>query len=223
MLHREVEAHEPGVRPIRSAALQTAPGPSRPTHWLAVAALALAALLPAALAACGPAASPGGEREVENDVAACPEPTDGMRLLVDENRGFCFLYPQAYEVEEPSEDEVVLTIGGLLDVENPKAYLRVEPAGGRTAEQAADETLAEVAEMGMDIGRTNVNVGGREAVLLERYPGQDLGRLVFVVNDDRLYRLTFVPVGPDAGDLGQRTDALYNSVVEVFRFLGGDG
>ena len=59
-----------------------------------------------------------------------------------------------------------------------------------------------------------------EACLVLIYPpGQDLGRVLLVVHDDKLYRLTFVPNDPTQGDVYDQMAALFAQVLRSFRFL----
>ena len=54
--------------------------------------------------------------------------------------------------------------------------IEVRDAAGRTAEQAVEERLAEVA--GYRVARSTTTVGGTEAIVLDPMPGQELSRQV---------------------------------------------
>jgi hypothetical protein len=47
---------------------------------------------------------------------------------------------------------------------------------------------------GIDIQRSNAEIAGQPAVILDNVPGQNLNRRVLIVHNDRLYDLTFAPL-----------------------------
>ena len=212
-------------------------GARRLSAAMPAVALALVLTGPLMMAAC--AVSDEGPAAVETEVATadlaavpeqdaapqlplpCPAPYPGTDLLERDDHGYCLLFPDEYEVLRPNPDETVLAVGGLMDTENPRAYVRVTGAEGRTADQHADDLLADMA--GFDIGRSTVNIGGERAALLENVPAQDMMRVVFVVHADRLFRIDFVPVGADYGPLAERTNELYYTLAESFRFMAEPG
>ena len=146
----------------------------------------------------------------------CPNATTGTQLLTNEQHGYCLLYPTGYDVQHPNEHETVLFVGSLLNVEQPRAYIKVQEAGGRTTAQVADELTAAFA--GFDIKRTNVTIGGEAAVVLDNMPGQDTNRQVVIAYDDCLYMLTFVPASEDYGELYTQMETLYTVIINSFNF-----
>lgn len=190
---------------------------ARRVPWFGVLALIVALVPAVAIGACAQSTAPGATPEPEQGVERCPAGTDALRSLVDQEHGYCLLAPTEYEAVQPSERETVLAVAGLLDVENPKAYISVEPADGRTAAEAADDVASSVPGFASDA--VEINLGGEPAVLIDEVPGQDLSRQVFVVRGDRLFRLTFLPIGADYGELAGRTGDLYNAVAETFTFF----
>jgi hypothetical protein len=153
------------------------------------------------------------------ELDGCPTATAGTRVLADEAHGYCLLYPAEYSVERPNPDEAVLVIGSLLNVEQPRAYIAVQDAVGRSAAQAADELTAGFEPGQFDIARTDTTIAGVDAVLLDHVPGQDINRLVVLVRGERLYTLTFAPADESLGDVFARLEALYATVVDSFRLL----
>jgi len=145
-----------------------------------------------------------------------PNATTGTQLLTNEQHGYCLLYPTGYDVQHPNEHETVLFIGSLLNVEQPRVYIKVQEAGGSTAAQVADELT--VALAGFDIKRTSVTIDGEAAVVLDNMPGQDTNRQVVIVHDDRLYMLPFVPASEDYGELYAQMENLYIVVLNSFNF-----
>ena len=149
-----------------------------------------------------------------------PVQLQGRRtLLTSEAFGFCVLLPADFSYEEPSATNANLFIGSMMDVQHPKLMIEVTDAGGRTAAEAADALLAEFpADMG--IQRTFGDMLGYEvAERLDGVPGQDLGRVLLAVHDDKLYRLTFVPADPAQSEVYTQMEELFNMVLQTWRFL----
>ena len=104
-----------------------------------------------------------------------------------DEHGYCLLYPSGYSIERPTPEEMVLVVGSLLDVSNPRVYVKVSDAGGQTTEQAASAIVADFP--GFDIGQGEATIGGSNAVVLDGVPGQDVSRQVVVVRGNRLYQI----------------------------------
>jgi hypothetical protein len=135
----------------------------------------------------------------------CPEAREGLAIVRDFNRGFCLLVPGAYTVFDTDPAEIVIAKESLLNVTEPRLAIAVSAADGRTAEQVADALVAEMA--GFDIQRSNAEIAGQPAVILDNVPGQDLNRRVLIVHNDRLYDLTFAPL--DHAEL----EAFYQTII----------
>lgn len=150
------------------------------------------------------------------DAPVCATPGDDTRLLEDAAAGYCFLYPATHTVMQTDGESVVLVVDSLLNVSDPRLDVRVTPTD-QTLAQVADQVAADFA--GFELARRDVEIDGEPAVVLDGVPGQDLNRRLLVVHAGRLYDLTFIPVGVDYGELSDRTEALYQTVVESFRFL----
>lgn len=97
--------------------------------------------------------------------------------------------------------------------------IQVEPATGRSAAQVADAKIAEAGE-GFGIVRSEILLGGQPAIVVDGLPAPDSWRVVFVVNNDRLYTLTFQPWFPSS-DPNQPTalEKLYAAIVDTLRFM----
>lgn len=142
-----------------------------------------------------------------------------QQAITSEAFGFCVLLPADFSYEEPSATNANLFVGSMMDVQHPKLMIEVTEAGGRTAAEAAEALLAEFpADMG--IQRTFGDMLGYEvAERLDGVPGQDLGRVLLVVHDDKLYRLTFVPADPAQTEVYAQMEELFNMVIQTWRFL----
>jgi hypothetical protein len=142
--------------------------------------------------------------------------------LTHAEHGYCLLYPEGYSTVNTSEDQVVLYVDFLLDVAHPKVFIEVGDAGGRDARTLAEEAAGELeaAMPGLSIERTSgLSIGNEPAFVLHNVPAQDISRQVFVVHGDRLYKLTFVPVSEDAGEVYAEMESAYELVMESFRFV----
>ena len=191
--------------------------------------LTLAAMI--AVAGCSPAATtvpPGNPLTpiptipptpvpIATAAPSCPEPAPGTQLLRHEERGYCLLYP----------DGLVWVDGGCLVPEGPAmgchtavALFSVDDAAGRSADQVADEMIAdsEAEVPGIAIQRTGSTVAGQPAVVLEGLPGVTGTRDVLIVQADRLYRLTFILPGADQASVDQ-FKRLYNTVIDSFTLV----
>jgi inhibitor of cysteine peptidase len=149
--------------------------------------------------------------------ASCPAPAADTRRLTHTRHGYCLLYPSAYKVEKPNADETDLVIGSLLNVQDPRVNIVVELANGRSADEMADARLAELA--GFDVERSRTMVGGVEAVVLDKLPGQEINRQVWFAQDGRLYHLTFMPADESLGETYARMEALYTLITGSFTFI----
>ncbi len=186
------------------------------TGW----SLSILVLVLLALSACDRAgiAQSVAMRQRVGGTTGCPTVVEGTQLLMNEAHGYCLLYPSDYQVQYPNDDEAVILIGSLMNVDQPRASIKVQGAAGRTAAQVADELVAEWS-LGFDIQRTEVTVGGEQVIVLDNVPGQDTNRQVIFAHDGLLYRLTFMPQGSEYGAVYTRMEQLYVTVVSSFRFL----
>lgn len=151
--------------------------------------------------------------------AGCPEPAAGEMVLRNDQHGYCLLYPAEYTVERPDDSAVVLVIGSLLNVSDPRLHIELADTEGRTLDQIADQVAADYSIPGMEIERSRIMVGGEEAIVLDKLPGQDINRRVLIVHNDRLYNLMFAPASEDAGETYERMEQLYSLVLNSFTFL----
>jgi hypothetical protein len=152
----------------------------------------------------------------------CLAATGSAQLHRDATAGYCLLYPAGFSVQATDAAETVFYSGSLLDVSKPKMFVRVEDANGQTEQEIADALVAEVERSGLGdgLGRPfGLTLGYQRAERLDNVPGQDLSRVMIVVNGPRAYRLTFVPADPAQGDVYAQMEALYDLAMRSFRFL----
>lgn len=148
----------------------------------------------------------------------CVEPKTDEQAITSEAFDFCLVVPAGFTFEEASESNANLFVGSMMDVEHPKLMIEVTDAAGQTATQAADALALSFPDM--EIQRTfGDSLGYLPAERLDGVPGQDLGRVLLVVQDGRLYRLTFVPADPGQTAVYEQMEALYRQVINTWRFL----
>jgi hypothetical protein len=149
---------------------------------------------------------------------ACPSETADLKLFMNAEAGYCFLYPTDHSIGLPAL--IIIHPNGAVGGDMPGdawAQITVESASGRTAAQVADEKIAEAGE-GFNITRAEILIDGKQAVVVDGRPAQDPSREVFLVDNDRLYTLYFLPWDPRA-DWSPELENLYASVITSFHVL----
>jgi len=135
---------------------------------------------------------------------------DTAEWFSSDRLGLCFSYPQGY-TQIPYNDAVEIVapdlpgsdVRGLFWVEISDSY-------NRTAEEIADQEMTYAA--GLNVGRWTVMLGGEQAVVLDGMPGQDFQRRVYVVHQQTLYILAFMPTRSENKAAGNQMEALYAAV-----------
>ena len=152
-----------------------------------------------------------------NSMSACPTPTTETKLLTNAEEGYCLLYPAAYSTTVPHYI-VINPISAPGDaIGDAWLYIATSDATGRTAAQIVDEQIAALGE-GFNITRFEVDVDGEQAVVVDGLPAQDSARYVFIIHNDRLYNLIFMPWYPNAAE-PTSLENLYTTVIDTFHFL----
>lgn len=147
---------------------------------------------------------------------ACPEPaTAETRLYTDEALAFCLLYPASHTVLQLESGNREIVVGELMNHIDPRISITAQDLAGRTLAQAVDDFLS--GYEGFEIARSDVTIGGQEAVLLDGIPGQDYYRSIFVAHNGLLYQLSFAPYDPNLDNLAQ-AEQLYALALDSFRF-----
>jgi hypothetical protein len=152
----------------------------------------------------------------------CLSPGKTTRLLSDRERAFCLLYPADFTLNESADGTLALAAGEPRGDNRSKVVVEVKDAGGKTAEQLADELVAEAqrATPGVSVDRPfGLTIGYEPAQLLEGVPGPELSLQVLAVHGGKLYHLTFTPADPSEDKAYAQMQALYDLVVRSFRFI----
>jgi len=157
-----------------------------------------------ALAACSPVTE-----------APCPTPTAETRLYMNEEDGYCFLYPATAYATIPHFWAINPVPPGSVGDVIGDGWLSIEmrSANGLTAAEVADGEINILPPGGFDIVRTDIQIDGVPAVVVDGLPGPDSWRRVFVVANDRVYTLIFLPWGHVEG-----LEEMYTLAVRTLRF-----
>ncbi|HSO11483.1 MAG TPA: hypothetical protein VLT51_03850 [Anaerolineales bacterium] len=124
--------------------------------------------------------------------------------------GLCFSYPQGY-IQLPSNDAVQIVAPNLPGTDTKGLFwIEISDAYDRTAEVIADQDMTFAA--GVDVGRWTLMLGGEQAVVLDGMPGQDFQRRVYVVHEQTLYVLAFMPTRSENKAVNDQMEVLYNAV-----------
>lgn len=177
-------------------------------YFLAIAMLAFA------LSACGAPATPTTETPTPQVLESTPVQTnvnDTAQWFSSDQLGLCFSYPEGY-TQLPYEDTVEIT-GPELPETDLRAlfWLEKSDAYDRTAELIADEDMTAAGLS--SVGRSFVTLDGEQAVVLDGMPGQDFQRRVYVVHDQTLYVLAFMPTRSENQAASDQLEALYAAVM----------
>ncbi len=147
----------------------------------------------------------------------------GIQPYQNDAFGFSVFLPKGYEASQPNASEAMF-VGpgqGHPDDNRVGVFVMLEPANGRTAEQVAtqfsEETKAQMGAGYTGAAVTVMGIDGEPAYSLNQLPGQDWNRRLFMVHNDLLYTLMFVPDNPQASAYGQMEDA-YAEIVNTFQF-----
>ena len=150
---------------------------------------------------------------------ACPSETADLKLFMNADDGYCFLYPMENTTLPPYM--VVINPNGISGGDflpgDALVIVNMEAASGQTAAQVADEKIAQAGE-GFNITRSEILIDGKQAIVVDGLPAQDSSREVFIVDNNRLYILFFEPWAPTA-DWFSELEKLYSSVIASFHVL----
>jgi hypothetical protein len=148
--------------------------------------------------------------------AICFRYSEETQLLINSPQGYCLQYPVGYDIAIGNGAKIMVVKHSPLNSEDPNVFIDVEPAGGRTVEQVADQLIADYTVPGLEVKRESLVIDGAQAIRIDGLTGQDPNRHVVVIHDDRLYHLTFTL--QNTPDMLARTDVLYNTVIQSLTF-----
>jgi hypothetical protein len=134
---------------------------------------------------------------------------------MNEEDGYCFLYPATAYATIPHFWAINPVPPGSVGDVIGDGWLSIEmrSANGLTAAEVADGEINILPPGGFDIVRTDIQIDGVPAVVVDGLPGPDSWRRVFVVANDRVYTLIFLPWGHVEG-----LEEMYTLAVRTLRF-----
>jgi hypothetical protein len=148
----------------------------------------------------------------------------GIQPYTDDALGFSVFLPKVFEVLKPNDGEAMILAPGEGHPSDDRAaaFIYVEPANGRTAEQVAT-AISEDNKSVMGPGYTGgditvLEIDGEPAYSVGGLTGQDINRRLYMVHDDQLYWMMFVPDTTLAPAYQQMED-LYFMIVNTFQFI----
>jgi hypothetical protein len=196
-------------------------------HFLIFAALVLSACSQAVAASPEPGKTPDAgveppavftDAETGQEITVkCSRSSDEVQLLVNSALGYCLQYPPEYDIFFPSESEIWLFKRSVLNANEPRVSIKVQPAGEETLEKAADQIAQDHAVPGTEPIRETLTMDGEKAIMLGGLSGQDPNRQVVVQHNDQLYHLFFVEFNNSNPEY-EHFETLYNMVIQSFNF-----
>lgn len=140
-----------------------------------------------------------------------------VKTFVNNAHGYSLVYPAEYLIEQPIPEETILFLGSLLNTPQPRASIWVSNANGHKLEQAVNEFVAGFPDF--EIPRSNLLLGGEQAIRLDKVPGQDFQRVIFVMKNDQLYQLSFSPDMSETPGVQDKLEQLFETVKNFFKFI----
>jgi len=141
----------------------------------------------------------------------------GLQPYTDEANGYSLFLPKDYGVTVQSASQVAIFPQG--EAGDPGgAWISVEPANGRSAEQIVEAVKAELPDFEFPPD-TAMGIEDAQALVVSGLPGQDSTRQLFMVRNDKLYHITFTPDDPQLGEPYRQMENLYAMIVNTFHFL----
>lgn len=138
--------------------------------------------------------------------------------MTNEEEGYRLRYPAEYNVVLYGRSICfTLSDAPTAACHVGSAFVDVNDADGRTLGEVADAIAAD-STPNIEVERTNLNVAGEDAILLDNIHTYDALRKLIVLHNDRVYTFTFVP-WYEANEAFAELETLYTTLVESFEFL----
>lgn len=145
----------------------------------------------------------------------------GIQPYQNDANGYSLFLPKDDEILEANATEVLLLAPGQGHPGETRAaaFIQVEPTNDRSVEQIVDAVKAEYPS-GFNISiDPPMIIDDTKALVVNGLPGQDFNRQLFMVQNDVLYHMIFVPDNAQLGDAYQQMEDIYAMVVNTFHFI----
>ena len=148
-----------------------------------------------------------------------PVPTsadDTTQFFSSDDLYLCFSYPEGY-TQLPYEGTVEI-VGPELPAPDLRGlfWLEKSDAYDRTAELIADQDMTSAGLT--SVARSFITLDGEPAVVLDGMPGQDFQRRVYVVHDQTLYVLAFMPTRSENQAASAQMEFLYDAIMNSWKW-----
>ena len=156
-------------------------------------------------------------------VAQACQATDGLSVYTSQTDGYCFAYPQHFELELSKIGQPVVRGPALDKSPDPiRATLVIEAevaVRDKGLAQIVDGYLSQFDGMTVPaITRTSLTLGGEPAEMLEVVPGREGSREVFALRNGELFHLMFMPSVRDFPAAQADVESLFQAVVGSWKF-----
>ena len=167
------------------------------------------------LAACG--ATQANETSQMQTSTPPPAENSDLQLYINTQDGYSLLYPSEYALLEPHYIVINPTHAAGDTLGDAWVDITVQAANGQTAAQTADVDIA-AAGHGFNIQRSETIVGNASAIIVNGLLGPDPLCKVYIVHNDKLFTLTFMPWNPTP-DGSSPLEKLFGVVTSTFTFI----
>ena len=159
----------------------------------------------------------------DDPMPACLPTDEGLVPFLNGDDGYCLLYPSTFEANSPQRGTLVIAGPALTEEPEPlRVSLTIQnegAAGGRTADEIADERLSEFEASKIPIERYSVSLGGEQAVGADSVPSRTLSRQVFVVHNNTAYVIALAPVDAAFPEATEQAEDLWETTLSSFAFV----
>lgn len=149
---------------------------------------------------------PGGGGIVE-----CPVPEVGQQALINEQYGYCLIYPAGYQVKQTGSE-----LNSVVELEGEQRVRLVIDASQLAEGRSASDVATALIEDEVDVTPEDLTLGGEPGIMLEGVPDRSV-RWGIVVHGDRVYTLQLTPLGSPR--VSEDLNALWSVVTGSFTFL----
>ncbi|RPJ44602.1 MAG: hypothetical protein EHM21_10090 [Chloroflexi bacterium] len=145
--------------------------------------------------------------------------TGGVEPFVNKENGYQLYLPKGFEVQQSLPNHISILAPRGTQGHRERAFITVEPANGRTVEQIVAELKATaLADVAGQPG-TVMGLDSEMALIFDRVPSQEFMRMLYVVHEDRLYTMIFIPQDETQGAAYNQMRNLFAVVANTFKFI----